>query len=120
MISGGVHRSMTDPPKTAMINRCGEVSNKKGLTVKETMADAVQQLACAIATPNAGKSTNHIDSRSKCYQQLTELKNLKDTGVLSDNEFKDERDAILKVLKTLDNKDSKTVYYTCILVKAPW
>ena len=68
MISGGAHRSMTDPPKTAMFNHCGEVSNKRGLTVKEERVDAVQQLACAIATPNAGKSTN-LDSRSKCNQQ---------------------------------------------------
>jgi len=50
MISGGVHRSMTDPPKTAMFNGCGEVSNKKGSNVKEAMTDAVQQLKCAIAT----------------------------------------------------------------------
>ena len=110
MISGGIHRSMTDPPKTAMFSRCGESSNKKGSSV-EVMANAVQKLASAINTPRATdqimeKSTSLIDSRSKRYQQLTELKNLKDSGVLSESEYTDERDAILKVLKTLVNNDS--------------
>jgi len=84
----------TEVPKTAMFNCCGEVPNKKGSSVKEVMADAVQQLACAIATSNAGKSADQIDGRSKCYRQLTELKSLRDTGVLSENECKDECDAI--------------------------
>ena len=60
---------MTDSPKTAMFNHCGEASNKKGSSVKEVMADAVQQLARTIATPSTGRSTDQIDSRSKCYQQ---------------------------------------------------
>ena len=40
-----------------------------------------------------------IDGRSKCYKQLAELKNLKDSGIISDDEFLDERVAILQVLK---------------------
>ena len=77
-------------------------SNKKGSSVKEAMVNAVQQLASAITIPHAVKPTNEvaeksaspsrlIDGRSKCYRQLAELKkNLQDSGIISENEFKDE------------------------------
>jgi len=80
IISGGIHRSMTDPPKTAMFSPCGKLSNKKKGSLVEVMANAILKLASTINTPRATdqimeKSTS---LRSKCYQQLTELKNLKD------------------------------------------
>jgi len=47
MTSGGIHRSITDPPKTVVV-----ASNpiKKGSSV-EAMANVVQKLASAITTP---------------------------------------------------------------------
>ena len=75
------------------------------------MANAVLKLASVINAPRATdqimeKSTS---LRSKCYQQLTELKNLKDSGVRSESESTDECDAILNVLKTIVNNDSGTI-----------
>ena len=116
MINGGIHKSTTDPPTTSMFKRCGsEMPSKKGSStvVKDAMVEAVQQLASAITTPHQAVPTQVkeksaspsrlIDGRSKCYKQLAELKNLKDSGIISDDEFLDERVAILQVLKKLGN-----------------
>ena len=40
-----------------------------------------------------------IDNRSKCYKQLADLSNLKQSGLLSDAEYASEREAIMSTLK---------------------
>jgi len=75
--------------------------------MKEAVVDAVQQIASAITIPHQGiklmerssGASRLIDGRSKCYKQLAELKNLKDSGIISESEFQDERVAILQLLK---------------------
>ena len=47
-----------------------------------------------------------IDNRSKCYKQLADLSNLKQSGLLSDAEYASEREAIMSMLKKL-SKNSK-------------
>ena len=42
-----------------------------------------------------------IDGRSKCYKQLADLKNLKESNILTEEEFKVEREAILGILNNL-------------------
>ena len=40
-----------------------------------------------------------IDNRSKCYRQLSELRNLKDEGLISGEDYDHERSAIMSMLK---------------------
>ena len=40
-----------------------------------------------------------IDNRSKCYRQLSELRNLKDEGLISDKDYDHERSAIMGMLR---------------------
>ena len=40
-----------------------------------------------------------IDSRSKCYKQLSDINNLKLSGVLSEEEYCCEKEAVLSVLQ---------------------
>jgi len=42
-----------------------------------------------------------IDSRSKSYKQSSELNNLKSTDVITEDEYLEEKGAIMKVLKQL-------------------
>ena len=42
-----------------------------------------------------------IDSRSKCYKQLTDLNTLKHQGLLSEDEYCEERKAIMGALMKL-------------------
>lgn len=42
-----------------------------------------------------------IENRSKCYKQLGELKSLNEAGILSDEEYDSEKEAIMLSLKCL-------------------
>ena len=43
-----------------------------------------------------------IDNRTKCYKQLSELNNLKQSGLLSKEEYHAEREAVMEILKKLN------------------
>jgi hypothetical protein len=60
--------------------------------------------ASARDTPNSSLGTSPakpIDNRSKCYKQLADLSNLKQSGLLSDAEYASEHEAIMSMLKKL-------------------
>ena len=42
-----------------------------------------------------------IENRSRCYKQLTELKNLQVNGILTSEEYASEREAVMASLKSL-------------------
>ena len=53
-------------------------------------------------TSNLGSSpAKTIDNRLKCYKQLGELKDLKESGLLSEEEYAAEHEAIMGTLKKL-------------------
>ena len=74
------------------------------------MSGVVQQIGMVIKNPNGYPSeppnsvspAKIIDSRSKCYKQLSELKNLKDSSLLSDDEYVREQQAIMGTLRSLN------------------
>ena len=81
MIVGGLYKSVTDAPLTSMFVRCGggdTSSSKKGSKGVGAVVDAVQQLGVAMKTSSSGSNSSSpakvIDSRSKCYKQLGELR----------------------------------------------
>ena len=81
------------------------------------MAQALTQAACQVSSaivsafspkPYTTTSTSHgaspakvIENRSKCYKQLSDLHNLLSQGLLSEEEYVHEKDAIIKLLKKL-------------------
>ena len=96
---------VTDALLTSMFVRCGggdTSSSKKGSEGVGAVVDAVQQLGVAMKTSSSGSSpAKVIDSRSKCYKQLGELKSLKDSDLLSEEEYVRERQAIMNILGSL-------------------
>ena len=84
---GRLHDSMTTPPATSTFVRAGGTTPKKPASSNDPMSHAICQLASALtsntpsATTVAGRVGDSpakvIESRSKCYQQLAELKNLR-------------------------------------------
>ena len=73
------------------------------------MADKIScALSPAATTPTRSVgSTNKpspaklIENRSKCYRQLSELNSLKSSGVLTEEEYVTEKDAVMETLKNL-------------------
>ena len=90
MIAGGMHGSTVEPPATS---RAGSSNTKKSPPTPVTPTSG---------SKSSGNSPARvIDNRSKCYNQLSELRNLKETGLLSDGEYAAERAAIMSTLKNL-------------------
>lgn len=109
---GGYHPSIDEPPTTTMFTRAGGATPKRKTTA-DVVSQAIGQLSSALSPRivplpstigNASSSQSPakvIDNRSKCYRQLGELKNLKQSGLLSEEEYIVEREAIMNTLKTL-------------------
>lgn len=99
MIQSGMHSSYTDPPKNSMFQRAGgkdTPKRKSSETMAEIAAHVASQAVASTLTPKAGSSAGTspgrvIESRSKCYRQLSELNNLKASGVLSFEEYQAEK-----------------------------
>lgn len=88
MIVGGVHTSIDCAPTSTMFIRAGgNLPKKKNETVG--------------GGPTAISPAKAIDNRSKCYKQLSDLKNLLESGVLSEQEYSGEKATIMGVLKKL-------------------
>lgn len=114
MHNGGLHPSLDEPPKTTMFARAGGGQAAKKKPSADPLTQAISQLAAAIS-PSITPTPSHtgrgaplgtspaklIDNRTKCYKQLSELSNLKESGLLSDEEYHAEREAIMEVLKNL-------------------
>ena len=108
MIIGGLHKSTDTAPSNPLFLRAGgNYPKKKPISGGDTLTQAVADIASAIVKSRPAPSPNSmvhspakiIDSRSKCYRQLSELKSLFESGLLSDEEYQVEREAIMNTLK---------------------
>lgn len=108
MIQSGMHKSYKDPPTSSMFQRAGgnDTPKRKSATVADIAAHAATQAIASTLTQKAGCSPGTspgriIENRSKCYRQLSELNQLKASGVLSPEEYEFEKEAVMKSLKNL-------------------
>ena len=113
MIIGGLYSSKTDAPNTSMFSRAGGKEPKKKSEVAEALGEVAKHLSSAIAgaVPSGKRSTSScsvvtspaksIDNRSKCYKQLGDLSELRNSGVLTEDEYLREKEAVMITLKKL-------------------
>ena len=111
MINSGMHVSIVDAPNTSMFNRAGGTTPSKKdqpPPVAQALADAASTIASAISPgiPVKATSTSQspgkiIESRSKLYKQLSELRNLHSSGVLTEEQYQTEKECILGFLKEM-------------------
>ena len=96
MLSGGIHKSQGDPPvHSAMFMRTGGTHKKSSRSGPAIIPHST------LGTPSGNSPAKVIDNRSKCYKQLGELNNLKQAGLLSDNEYASERETVMNILNKL-------------------
>ncbi len=111
MYAGGMHASLEDPPNTSMFTRAGGTTPNRSRSdhgVAEALTRVANQISGAL-TPVQASNRNTlgaspaklIENRSKCYKQLSELNNLRSAGVLTEDEYHSEKDAIMATLKSL-------------------
>lgn len=116
--ANGMYTDLDNPPNNSMFKRAGATTpvTKKPNNSEFTHAvsAAATQVSTAIVSALTPKSTTErpsastgispariIDNRSKCYRQLSDLQNLKSQGVLSEEDYLREKEAILVILKKL-------------------
>ncbi len=109
MITGGLHEGLDDPPNTTMFARSGggtPYRKKSQNSVSHIMSEAATAITSALSpkdTSAVGSSpAKVIEGRSKLYRQLSELQNLKSTGILSESEFCSEKESIMSLLHHLN------------------
>ena len=112
MKKSGVHYSTSEPPITSMFTHAGTGGSTSESTKKITpdVSVALNQIASALSPKPASKSATVqssspaklIENRTKCFKQLAELKHLKYTEILSEEEYRKEREAVMKTLKVLN------------------
>ena len=114
-----------------MFVRAGSGAKEKNPSLNDSFTQVITQIASALS-PNVPTSSANasaslpntsansprvsrncslgtspaklIDNRSKCYKQLADLNNLKQSGLLNDEKYAAERKAIMEVLKQLKEK----------------
>ena len=118
MIAGSIHMSTDDPPGTSMFVRAGGQA-KKGDGSSPSITKAITDAACAITNvltpkqnlPNKVQNVSTcspvkaIENRSKLYKQLSELNNLKSSGVLTEEEYVSEKQAIMALLQEINTRN---------------
>ena len=113
MIVGGIHSSFEDPPTSSMFARAR--SGKKKGEGNTPMAEALTRAASSALSPRSSLPSNQplgtspsktIDSPSKCYKQLNDLNNLKASGILTENEYAEEKESVMSLLRKLKSNDS--------------
>ena len=90
-----------------MFARAGGSTDGNKSSTKDATSSVLSQLATALLprTPTTQSSKSSpgkvIENRSKCYRQLGELKNLRESGLISETEYVNERECIMGTLKNL-------------------
>ena len=113
-IVGGIHSSLEEAPTSSMFAKAGKGPTKK--KEQSSMSEALTQAALAISTafspraPLPSSSSNQplgtspakeIESRSKCYKQLNELNQLRSSGIITEDEYFEEKESVMCVLRKL-------------------
>ena len=82
-------------------------AKKKSISAGETVSRALTELTSVFIPQSSGSGSamnspaKLIDSRTKCYKQLSDIKHLLESGVLSTGEYNSEKAVILNMLKKL-------------------
>ena len=117
MIVGGLHVSLDEPPTSSMFVKAGKGNNSGKKVERNSMTEAFTKAAVAISSALSPATlsprntpVNHstisspaklIEARSKCYKQLNDLNGLRESGVLTEDEYIGEKDAVFEVLRKL-------------------
>lgn len=112
MMVSGLHNSTDDPPNTSMFLRAGGKPMQKQNSqpqVTQLVADAATAIASAFAAPPTSSNQQLgadqlIDSRTKLYKQLSDLKSLHSMGVLTDEEYLSQKQTTMEILDSYKPK----------------
>ena len=104
MVANGMHTDLDNPPVSSMFKRAGsspQSSSSRPDVAKAFTSSIAAVLSAQKSNNQDGSPLKKIESRSKCYKQLSELNNLKEQGLLTYDDYISEKQCILGLLKKL-------------------
>lgn len=120
MYANGMHTDLENPPNNSMFKRAGsstpstkkKQSDSTSPEMAQALTQAASQVSSAIVAAFSPKSNTLstssgispakvIENRSRCYKQLGDLHSLRSQGLLSEEDYVREKDAITGLLKKL-------------------
>ena len=117
LIVGGQHVSMDEAPENnSMFTRAGGGTKTKPKSasaqqspVAQALTEAATVLTSALAPTGRAQGSKSspaklIENRSNLYKQLSELQALKGAGVLTEEEYMEEKATIMEIFKQLKSK----------------
>lgn len=113
MYANGSHNSLEKPPSAAMFNR--EVKQSRSSHGQSDLMVSVIEKLCTALTPKQEKGGVSVSSspvkraelRTTYIKQLNEIKMLRENEILTQNEYDEQRDELVMLMKQL--KSSETV-----------
>ena len=103
MVANQMHSNTDTPPSSSMFKRAGDGgggnsgkrSDSTGMT--EALTEFATSITAVLTTPQEAcvSPLKKIESRSKCYKQISDLNNLKVQGFITDEEFASEKQSII-------------------------
>ena len=97
MIRGRLYSSKTESPNSSMFSKAGGKEPKRKSEVTEAIGEVAKQMSAAfsgalpVTSCTSTVPAKKIDNRSKCYKQLSDVKDLRGAGVLTEEEYQSEK-----------------------------
>ena len=114
MYAKGGHNSLDDPPHASMFSRETKPQNRSAHDHAAVMVSVIDKLCSAIATkaPKQMGSTlspmKRAELRSTYMKQLSELRQLHDNGVLTEDEYEEQREELVQLMRQLKTVGTKS------------
>ena len=111
MYAKGGHNSLDDPPHASMFNRETKPQTRSAHDQQAVMVSVIDKLCSAISAPKQIGSTlspmKKAELRSTYMKQLSELRQLHDNGVLTEDEYEEQREELVQLMRQLKNRDKE-------------
>ena len=116
MYAKGAHNSLEEPPHAAMFQHETKQS-KSSHDHAAVMVTVIDKLCSALTPKQIGNDKRAITStlspmkkaelRSTYMKQLSELRQLHDNGVLTEDKYEEQREELVQLMRQLKNKDKE-------------
>ena len=110
----GTHTSLDEPPSASMFSRESKrSSNTANSSLNDTVVSGMMTMMSSLcqalvpkpaAGSTCGSPVKRAELRGTYIKQLTELKQLRDSGILDEGEYEEQRSDVIELMRQLNQK----------------
>ena len=110
MLACGTHTSISDPPSASVFGRESKCSSTSSSAINDSVVSGMvtvmntlyQALVPKQAVTGSSSPMKRAELRGTYMKQLTELRQLRDSGILDQSEYEEQRSDIVKLMRELN------------------